>query len=206
MGTHVAPEVRRAQILAAAQTCFGRSGYHKTTMDDIVRAAGLSKGSLYWHFKSKDEIFLALFDEFDRAVFDAWVEVAGSDALETLRLEAEIVLETLLRDRSFIETWTEFLKHPLIRERFADVYSRSREHLAATIEAGIGRGEIAPCDARHAATMLTALIEGLLIQALADPGFDPLVAWPTAWRIVSDGMRCPAGATPAPDAPQPPPV
>jgi AcrR family transcriptional regulator len=188
MATHVAPEVRRAQILAAAQSCFGRHGYHKTKMDDIVREAGLSKGSLYWHFESKDEIFFALFDEFERAVFEAWDELPGASALETLRREGEVVLETLLRDRSFIETWTEFLKHPLIRERFARVYERSRDRLAVTIEAGIARGELAPCDARHAASALTALIEGLLIQALADPAFDPLAAWPTAWEIVSRGL------------------
>ena len=33
-------------------------------MDDLVRASGLSKGSLYWHFHSKEEVFTALFDSF----------------------------------------------------------------------------------------------------------------------------------------------
>jgi AcrR family transcriptional regulator len=189
MATHVAPEVRRAQILAAAQACFGRTGYHKTTMDDIVREAGLSKGSLYWHFKSKDEIFLALLDEAENAIFAAWDDLAGQGALETLRRESEVVLEAVFQDRAFIEMWTEFLKHPLARERFARIYERSRERLADTIEGGIAKGEIAPCDARHAAAAMTALVEGLLIQALADPGFDALAAWPTAWEIVAKGLR-----------------
>jgi AcrR family transcriptional regulator len=193
MATHAAPEVRRAQILAAAQSCFGEHGYHKTKMDDIVRAAGLSKGSLYWHFKSKDEIFLALFDGFEAAIFAAWDDLSGGDALVTLRREGEVVLETLLRDRAFIETWTEFLKHPLVRERFGRVYAQSRARLAATIEGGIARGELAPCDAGHAAAALTALIEGLLLQALADPGFDPMAAWPTAWEIMSRGLRALSG-------------
>jgi AcrR family transcriptional regulator len=189
MATHASPEVRRAQILTAAQQCFGQAGYHKTKMDDIVRAAGLSKGSLYWHFKSKEEIFFALFDEFDRAIFAAWDELVGADALDTLRLRANVVLETLLGDRSSIENWTEFLKHPLVRERFAGIYEQSRSRLATTIQAGIERGELEPCDARHAATTVTAVIEGLLIQALADPAFDPMQAWPTAWQILSTGLR-----------------
>ena len=105
-----------------------------------------------------------------------------------MRLESEIVLDVLLRDRSLIETWTEFLKHPIARERFASIYRQSRARLGDTIAAGIERGEIAPCDPQHAATTLTALIEGLLIQAMVDPTFDPLTAWPTAWQLVSEGM------------------
>ena len=50
---------RRAQIVRAALTCFSRKGYAKTTMDDIVAESGLSKGSLYWYFESKDELFMS---------------------------------------------------------------------------------------------------------------------------------------------------
>ena len=188
MASHQAPEVRRAQILQAAQTCFGKTGFHKTRMDDIVRASGLSKGALYWHFKSKDEIFLALFDQYDREIVAAWDDLSDGPALETLRVQAEIVLDALVGDRTLVEMWTEFLKHPLARERFAAIYERSRQRLAKTLERGIARGEIAPCEPRHAAAMLTAVIEGLLLQALADPCFDPLDAWPTTWQILSAGM------------------
>ncbi len=129
--------------------------------------------STYWHFAGKDEIFLALFDRFNREIFAAWDDVSSSSALETLRIESEVVLETLLRDRTLVETWTEFLKHPLARERFASIYEMSRARFETTIHAGIQTGEIAPCEARHAGSMLIALVEGLLLQALADPSFDP---------------------------------
>jgi len=51
---------RRQQILSAAMNCFLAKGYHRATMDDIVAESGLSKGTLYWYFKSKKELFLAL--------------------------------------------------------------------------------------------------------------------------------------------------
>ncbi len=188
MATHAAPEIRRAQILVAAQTCFGTAGYHKTKMDDIVRVSGLSKGALYWYFKSKDEIFLALFDQIEKEIFSAWDDVSDGNSLETLRVESEVVLESLLSDRSLVETWTEFLKHPLARGRFAKIYDQSRSRLQETIEAGIACGEIEDCDAQHAAAMLTAMIEGLLLQALADPKFDAIAAWPTTWKIISRGL------------------
>lgn len=188
MATHASPEVRRAEILNAAQACFGKSGYHDTKMDDIVRATGLSKGALYWHFKSKDEIFIALFDQFDREIFAAWDDLPATSALGTLKNECEIVLGSLLADRSLVEIWSEFLKHPVARERFAAIYEASRGRLAKTIDQGIENGEIAPCDSTHAAAMITAVIEGLLLQALADPAFDPQKAWPTTWQILSAGM------------------
>jgi AcrR family transcriptional regulator len=52
-GKYATPEVRRAQILNTAPTCFVRKGYHQTTMDDIVEEGGMSKGLLYWYFDSK---------------------------------------------------------------------------------------------------------------------------------------------------------
>jgi AcrR family transcriptional regulator len=174
--------------LKAAQECFGKNGYHKTKIDDIAHAVGLSKGAIYWHFESKDEIFLGLFDQFDREIFSAWDNLSGANALETLRLESEIVLDALLQDRSLIETWTEFLKHPSARQRIAASYKQSRARLGKTIAAGIERGEIAACDPEHAATALTTLIEGLLLQAMVDASFDPLAVWPTAWQIVNRGM------------------
>jgi len=53
-------EERRSQILEAALRCFAHQGYHQTTMDDIVEESGLSKGTLYWYYESKKEIFLSV--------------------------------------------------------------------------------------------------------------------------------------------------
>jgi len=54
---------RRAQILAAAMTCFSRQGYHATSMDDVVRESGLSVGAIYSYFPSKEDLFLSLCDD-----------------------------------------------------------------------------------------------------------------------------------------------
>ncbi len=188
MAKHESPEVRRAQILEAARLCFGEAGYHKTKMDDIVARAGLSKGALYWHFKSKEEIFLALFDQFEQAIFASWEALPPLPADQALQREGEIVLATMLHDRSLVETWTEFIKHPLARERFARLYVGSRARLRETIEAGVERGELRTCDASAIAGGVTALIEGLLLQALVDPDFDPMPAWNESARSLTRGL------------------
>jgi AcrR family transcriptional regulator len=51
---------RLASILEAAEKVFARSGYYQARMDDIAEEAELAKGTLYYYFKSKDEIYLAL--------------------------------------------------------------------------------------------------------------------------------------------------
>lgn len=69
-----APE-RRLQLIDVARTVFAQSGYFGATMDDVARAAGVTKPILYQHFASKKALYLALVDEamleITRAVWDA---------------------------------------------------------------------------------------------------------------------------------------
>src|SRR5215475_3238699 len=57
---------RRDEILAAAQTCFARSGFHQTSMQEICTQAGMSPGNLYRYFRSKEEIIAGIAER-DRA-------------------------------------------------------------------------------------------------------------------------------------------
>jgi AcrR family transcriptional regulator len=56
---------RRDQIIAARLACFARSGYHATTMADVAGQAGVSKGTPYLYFDSKQALFLALHEQWD---------------------------------------------------------------------------------------------------------------------------------------------
>ena len=53
-------DARRRQILSAALRCFARQGFHRTTMQDIFREAGLSPGAVYSYFAGKDELIAAI--------------------------------------------------------------------------------------------------------------------------------------------------
>jgi len=190
MATHASPEVRRAQILEAALHCFGEKGYHAARIDDIAHRAGLSKGAVYWQFDSKDEIFLALFDDYEAAVFAEWdAQDDGSDPLQALRRGGEIVFERLQETREMADAWAEFLRHDVTRGRLAGVYEKSRGRMTAIVEAGVANGKLRACSARQVATTLTALVEGLLLQALVDPSVDPLAVWPQAWDSISKGLE-----------------
>ncbi|MCS7257983.1 MAG: TetR/AcrR family transcriptional regulator, partial [candidate division WOR-3 bacterium] len=65
---HNKVEVKKEQILKAAGEVFARYGLSKTTIEDIAKAAGVGKSSIYYYFENKDEIFKAVIEEQVRAV------------------------------------------------------------------------------------------------------------------------------------------
>ena len=56
---HRRPEHRPEEIAAAALRVFAKRGLHQTTLDDVAKEAGVSKGTIYLYFKSKEELFIA---------------------------------------------------------------------------------------------------------------------------------------------------
>lgn len=68
----------RERVLRAAQQLFQQHGLHKVTMDDIARALGRGKSSLYYYYKSKEEIFTAMLD---REIREVLAEVERAVAL-----------------------------------------------------------------------------------------------------------------------------
>ena len=73
---------KREQLVDTALRLFYQDGYHATGIDKIIQEAGVARGTLYKHFKSKDDLILAVLrrrDEEFRAWFKTYVERAASD-------------------------------------------------------------------------------------------------------------------------------
>jgi AcrR family transcriptional regulator len=160
-------------------------------MDDLVRTSGLSKGTLYWHFSSKEEVFLALFDRFVEEFFDVWsrLETEGRSSLEMVRTLGEIFVDRLVSDPIPLGAWAEFLLQPKARERYASMLRQSRDRLAALMRDGIERGEIRDLDPEGIAVALTAAIEGTMLQAMVDPDFDVKAHLPLVWEGIHRGYQ-----------------
>src|SRR6266567_5628725 len=93
----------RELLLNTALTVFGSKGYATTTLDDIARAAGVTRGAIYWHFGGKDELYNTLVRErFARAstVFESIFSQGGSP-LEMLRQFMIRFLEYLEDDPAY---------------------------------------------------------------------------------------------------------
>src|SRR5918995_5580677 len=78
---------RRTQILNAAERSFCRSGFHRTTMQDVAAEAGMSPGNLYRYFPSKDALVAGLCERDRAGLANEFAEVraAGGDFLAAFR-------------------------------------------------------------------------------------------------------------------------
>ncbi len=85
----------RTRLLAASETRFRRFGYKRTTVDEIANEAGTGKGSVYLHFSSKQEIYLAVVEEsLERFIAKAERVLATKDPVPTrLRALVELTAE-----------------------------------------------------------------------------------------------------------------
>ena len=98
-------KARLASIIAAAETVFAERGYHQARMDDIAEAAELAKGTLYYYFKSKDEIYVHLLEREGRKVH-AEVRTritASSTFMEALQQTIDFYLEYFDKNRAFLK-------------------------------------------------------------------------------------------------------
>lgn len=104
-----AQETKAAAIRRAAYVSFARHGYHGTTVDLICAEAGISKGAFYWHYDSKQSVFLAILDTWAEEVereldkqFSAALESNVTDLAAALRRETH-------RVRAILPVWLEFI-------------------------------------------------------------------------------------------------
>lgn len=187
--SHAAPEVRYAQLMTAALNCFAEYGYHGTTMDKVAEVAGLSKGSLYRFFQSKEDLLLAMLDEWDRdlqEMMDAWPESMNS--LERLKEYCFASISSVTEYRDLVPVWLEFFRHPKARERINSSYGASRKILCNFIRRGISEGSIRQVSPIQTADAVIALIEGMLIVSTVDKEFNPEKRFKGAWELLEHGL------------------
>ena len=167
MTRHLSPQERRTQILQAARDCFAERGYAVTRVEEIAKAAGLSKGGLYVHFASKEAIFDALHDE----------EVArAGEALAVIRalplpareklgaLAAGIVARYVSSEqhRRFLLVLGEVgLSTPSVQAKVLATHGMFVAAITEMVEEGVASGEFRPVDPRHAALLLKVLSDGI---------------------------------------------
>ncbi len=175
---------RKQDILNAALICFARSGYHRTTMDDIVAEAGLSKGGVYVHFDSKKALFQSLLTwTIEEFAFDL-DRMPSPDGTVAGQLKAlmRTVVESISSPRFqeisplILEMWVQHLNDAEVKQSARDSYAQFRAPLAHLIETGINQGNLRHVDALSMANILISIPEGLMVQALVDTDS---VDWPS---------------------------
>jgi len=140
-------EHTRALLLDAAEEVFAEKGFTPATLDDIAHAAGYTKGAIYKHFTTKEDLFLAVSDRYWRRYFDNFADVLAA-ASELGARELDEVAERwrqLSHDRGAEhaalghEFTLYLLRNPEARERVAAKRLEVVEALSNFIAEGLGR-------------------------------------------------------------------
>lgn len=188
---------RRQQIQQAAMRCFARKGYHNTTMDDIVQESGLSKGAIYWYYKSKRELSYATFLDIVQGSQDELVAILEDPALsaqEKLRRVGLSTAEMLKQDPDLVSVTLDFWASTVHDEQtealMRQVYEAYMEVLTNLVQAGIDSGEFRSVNVRHVAAFYMAGLDGLMmLEHLGIGDGDWLATADTFVDVLVDGLR-----------------
>ena len=184
---------RRSEILAAAQRCFVRSGFHQTSMQEICAEAGMSPGNLYRYFPSKEAIIAGIAER-DRA------EVAAEFARADLSQGLFAVLEGMARHHFSVrpdeqvklctEVMSEARRNPAIARISAAFDADVRKWLLDLFKAAAERGDISKdVDLEAAVAMLMIIADGVWWRRALDPHFNPEALVPIFMDIARHMLR-----------------
>ncbi len=172
---HDVSEERKSQILDAAMDTFSEMGFHKARMSDIAETSGLSKGSLYWYFDSKDSIILSLLDRvFVPEIKEFNVLLKDPRSAESrLANYIERVSDDMVKMLKWMPLFYDFLalafRQELVKKAITRYYKKQMEILVDLIQQGIDSGEFLVEDPVEAAIALGSILEGTVILWLYDP-------------------------------------
>ena len=154
---------------------FGERGFDHVTIDEIAAKAGVTKGSFYSHFKSKNEIVLAACQYYYRNYQESVHRniVALTDPFERLSVVIETAVRTCVIDsRSRIFTTEIFalsLKNEPVRASWLQFYDSVREHYIGLLTAVQAAGHSSVANPRAAVDLMLAAIEGVKLRAVYEP-------------------------------------
>jgi AcrR family transcriptional regulator len=167
-------------------------------MDDIVAESGLSKGALYWYFKSKDELILGIVEnmlkrEFDKLQsFPEWEGTVKERLMAIVDLTIADLEEMLQHMPIFYEFFAMSMRRDEIRKFFTSYYRSFMDIFTPIIQEGIDRGEFRDISAEDVAIALGAVLEGTILLMVYDPEkVDVTKHMRVGTRLVLDGLTCP---------------
>jgi len=180
---HKSEQERREQILNCSMEVFLNKGYHNTTMKEIVAATGLSKGAIYHYFDSKEDIFNAIFLDFDQKMRSDFERV--SDADDPLAEIKQLISDKLDEMISFFRMYyvcIEMSESEALQQRFDQTTEYIRENVTRAITEKHNLST--KVDADDFFTSFNLMMEGLLSLAATKNSFDARGHLQVVFRVI----------------------
>jgi len=158
----------REKLLESAKVLFSQKGYYATSVEDIVESAGFSKGTFYFYFKSKEELFKSLVEEMHLNIVKRLENFLERDLpLEDALIEyAKVFLEDIYQNRHIAQIFLFQLVGT--NEEFRKLYytkvSHLREMLTKMVDRAIQRGEINYKNAENIVNLYAGFLRILVLE------------------------------------------
>jgi TetR/AcrR family transcriptional regulator, repressor for uid operon len=191
----LSPETLRERsdhILDAAERCFARAGFHRTTMQDICREAGVSPGALYIYFNSKEALIAGICER-ERAEFASrFSEMPlGDDFMGALaELGRQFLQDPLHRRLLCIEVGIEATRNPKVGEIQKSVEGFIRNSFHELFTKLKTEGRIAPVfDIDTVVDAFLTIADGMLWRRAVDANFNADIVLPPLLHAVAALLR-----------------
>jgi AcrR family transcriptional regulator len=170
-------EQTRAQLIDAAASVFARRGFQAATIEEIAEEAGYSHGAVYSNFAGKEDLFLAVFEQYmsERVQEVARAARIEGSFAERARAGADQWMQRFAGDRDTFLLHLEFMIHAARNPHLSEQLGQRMAALRLEIERQLSSREALsdsalPLPAADLALVLRALGIGLAVEALNQPG------------------------------------
>jgi AcrR family transcriptional regulator len=171
-------QVRRKQILAAAAQVFASRGFHTATVSDVAAKAGVSQGTIYWYFESKEKlleaVLLSFFEDWEQrltTVLERYPSATGKlRALGQSMVGFCRTAEGLFT--LFVEYWTSSPNRAATSQLWTSLLVQYKQMLVNIIDDGVQSGEFKRDDAASIAWAVMAAYDGLAAYIMLMPDLD----------------------------------
>ena len=180
-------EKTRHRILDAAEDVFSQMGYHDAPVEEIGRVTSLSKGGIYFHFPSKEDLFFAVLDRLagrlesriNRAIETSPTHLAGAEAA------IEAVVHALSRRRKLARLLLiqGYSMGNSFQQTRARIFNRFAGMIERQLSLAVENGELPPIDCKVAARIWLGAISEVLIHWLYSDGPSPEDTLPTLRKM-----------------------
>ena len=189
---NTASDKTRHRILDAAEDVFARKGYHEAPVEEIGRVTSLSKGGIYFHFPSKEDLFFAVLDRLarrlesrvNRATATAPTHLAGAEAA----IEAVINALAGKRKLARLLLLQGYSMGNAFQRTRARIFNRFAGMIEHQIDLAVDSGELPPVDCKIAARIWLGAISEILIHWLYSEGPVPQDTLPTLRKMFVNSL------------------
>ena len=175
----------RNALLDTAEQVFSERGVSRTSLADIAKAAGVTRGAIYWHFKDKADLFCEMVARVTLPMEDAPCQMnhgRAADPLASIRAMMIGILTRISEDPQARRVFhIVFHKCEYVDEmsavwkRFSDMQVGCLKSLEQGLKAAVRCGQLPPhLDTRRSALGLHAMVDGLMSKWASDPDYMPL--------------------------------